>query len=175
MRIKVLALAAMLICNAAVAAASSAPAAAGAQRFDPARPVAKAAPGEPTCKHGVCAGFVETSDVTILSADGCNSRVCIHVRGTGLKVDKWWTTAQTFYSDGRICNPTAFFEAKGPNSTIYYVVDQVTIYECHQANGYWYAFFEGGGSSTWQDGTRLGNAWHPNPPLSGFPTELVHK
>jgi hypothetical protein len=38
----------------------------------------------------------------------------------------------------------------------------------------WTGYFEGGGSSMWQDGTRLGNTFHPDPPLSGFPTELVH-
>jgi hypothetical protein len=127
-----------------------------------------------TCDGIACVGFIPAGGVGIESADGCNGRVCIHVRGSGLKVDKWWTTAQLFYSDGRMCNPTAYFKAKGPNQAYYHIVDTATVYQCRHEDGLWYAYFEAGGSSMWQDGTRLGNAWDPNPPLSGFPTELVH-
>jgi len=126
-----------------------------------------------TCDGRACAGFIPAADGTIDSADGCNGRVCIHVRGSGLTVDTWWTTATLYYADGRMCNPTAYFKAKGPNATSYYTVDYLTVRECHHEDGMWYAYFENGGSSTWQDGTRLGNTWTPKR-LSGFPTELVH-
>lgn len=127
-----------------------------------------------TCDGMACAGFIPAGGVTIQSADGCNGRVCIHLRGSGLTVDTWWTTAALYYSDGRMCNPTAYFKAKGPNATSYYIVDVVTVPLCKHTDGWWYAYFENGGLSRWQDGTRLGNTWTPNPPLSGFPTELVH-
>lgn len=128
------------------------------------------------CNGNVCAGFVPypPGSVAPLSSSGCNGRVCIYLNGSGLKVNWWETTATMYTSDGTICDPTAYFWAKGPNATQYYIVDTVTIYECHYSNGYWYAYFESGGSSSWQNNTRLGNSWDPNPPFSGFPTELVH-
>lgn len=137
-----------------------------------------------TCADNVCAGFIPSSgSVTALSAVagpvplsayGCNGRVCINLAGSGLTVNSWETTAEAYASDGLICNPTAYFKAKGPNATSYHIVDIATIYQCHQMNGLWFAYFENKASSTWQNNTKLGNAWDPNSILSGFPTELVH-
>ena len=131
---------------------------------------------EHACNGKICAGFVRLPprSVVPLSASGSNGRVSIYLTGSGLTVNSWLTTADTASSDGTICDPTAYFWAKSPNASQYYVVDLVTINECAAGNGYWYAYFENGGSSSWQNDTRLGNTWDPNPPYVGFPTELVH-
>ena len=81
------------------------------------------------------------------------------------------------YADGTLC-ATAGFYYEAPGSTTYVKRSTVSGGGCHRAptQGYtlWTAYYNSGGSSTWPNGSRLGNKWSPNPPLSGFPTESVH-
>jgi hypothetical protein len=127
------------------------------------------------CDGKYCAGFIPAKEnVQTRSAYGCNGDVCISLTGSGLTVDKWRTTAWRSSSDPTICNATAYFKAKHPSQGFYTTVDLVTVPGCYYISGYFYAYFEGGGSSTWVNGTRLGNSWDPNAYLTGFPTKEVH-
>ncbi len=107
------------------------------------------------------------------SATGSNGSVTISLTGSGNTVTQGMTTAFMTPADGTICDPVAYFLAKQPTLATFYIVDTVTDYQCESGYVYWYAYFEDGGSSSWQNGVRLGNSWMPNPPFSGFPTELV--
>jgi len=125
-------------------------------------------------ERGFCSGYIPGDFNRIETAFGCNQDVCQWLFGSGLTVDTWLTTASQSNSDGTICNAEAYFYSRRPNRTTYAIVDVNTVYGCFTGPGTFYSHFEGGGSPTWQNGTRLGNAWEPSQELSGFPTNLVH-
>jgi len=128
------------------------------------------------CVDSVCAGFIPASSFGAHpeSAEGDNGVVTIGLTGEGLTVDEWLTTAfQQGYE--RVCDPVAYFESARAGSDIYFQNEAVVTDGCESEPGLWYAYFEGGGASTWGPGTKLRNEWTPNPPLSGDPVETIER
>lgn len=106
------------------------------------------------------------TDIGVMSATGCNGRVCITVEGAGVGVDNWYSTT---YHDGVLCDLFADFTADNVR------VSQAYYEDCWGIPGsrtYWSAFHDDL-PTTFADRTQLCNKWYPDPPLDGRPCILI--
>lgn len=105
------------------------------------------------------------------NADGQNYRVWIHVRGSGLTVNTWWTTVTQYYSDGCL-EPEADFLYNGN----YWWIDPSGP-PCHTpppgGETIWTGY-AGNLPHAFSQNTQVCNDWFPNPPLKGNPCETIH-
>ncbi len=132
------------------------------------------AAGNTTASGGGLEPDVPDLEPSQLAAKNCDGRVCMNVKGTGITVQGWKTTARQFTFDG--CQaPDAYFYSKGPTRTEYTIVDWFPnpgpcVTAPPEAVIRWWA------ESTdvpakYQSGTMLATSW--DAPFTGFPTVRV--
>lgn len=104
------------------------------------------------------------------SASRCDQDVCIVVFGAGTRVERWYSRAKQYESDGCVSPNVGFLRTRPPDSTWWtldYFFWRGPCQRAGRSGAYWYAdlpemprFF--------RDNTRLGNDW--SSPFAGLPS-----
>lgn len=127
-------------------------------------PVSDAIPATNTPGSLVWVPLSESSGAQPRSASRCDDRVCIIVFGESSRVDRWYTRARQYKSDGCVA-PTVYFEAEtrsrpGSGEFQYVAIDHYPG-QCVRGDGYWYYDLPSMPRYFGPNGRHLMNEWYP--------------